>query len=73
MWTEWAAAKLAMTDPDATSDENRSLLDTCQSTTVSALGIPPCPSAFVGDGARRVQSTTLSGAGSPDATPRVNG
>ena len=62
-----------MTDPDATSEANVSVVDTCQSTSTSALAIPPWPSAFVGDGASRVHSTTLSGAGSPDAIPSVNG
>ncbi len=40
----------------------------------STLPTPPSPpSAVSGSGARRVQSTTPSGSGSPDATPSVNG
>jgi hypothetical protein len=39
-------------------------------TSIRAIGMPP-PSS--GSGARRVQRTTLSGQGSPDATPSVNG
>jgi alkaline phosphatase D len=35
--------------------------------------MPPRPSAATGSGASRVQRTTLSGRGSPDATPSVNG
>ena len=42
---------------------NLSFVDTCQSTMTSALGMPPWPSAFSGDGASRVHSTTLSGVG----------
>ncbi len=49
------------------------LVETCQSTVTSALAMPPCPSALSGLGASRVHSTTLSGAGSPEATPSVNG
>ena len=35
--------------------------------------MPPRPSSASGCGASRVHSTTPSGAGSPEATPRVNG
>jgi hypothetical protein len=49
------------------------VVDTCQSTTTSEVGMPPCPSALSGAGARRVHNTTLSGAGSPDATPSLKG
>jgi hypothetical protein len=36
-------------------------------------GMPPRPSGASGSGASRVQSTTPSGRGSPEATPSVNG
>jgi hypothetical protein len=49
------------------------VLETCQSTVTSALAMPPCPSALSGEGASRVHNTTLSGNGSPEATPRVKG
>jgi hypothetical protein len=50
-----------------------SVADTCQSTATSAFAMPPCPSAFSGDGAGRVHRTTLSAAGSPEATPSLKG
>src|SRR5438132_8883358 len=43
---------------------------TSHSTSTGAIPIPPPVS---GSGASRVQRTTPSGSGSPDATPRVNG
>jgi hypothetical protein len=51
----------------------RSSVATCHSTAVLVFGMPPRPSALRGFGARRVQITNPSAAGSPDATPRVNG
>src|SRR5689334_7706540 len=72
-WTECADADFAVTVPDATSVLNVSVVDTCQSTGTSAVPIPPRPSAFSGEGARRVQSTTLVESGSPEAMPSWNG
>ena len=43
---------------------------TLQCTSTSSLGIPP---PFKGSGASRVHNTTLSGQGSPEATPSWNG
>jgi hypothetical protein len=44
---------------------------TSQSTGTARAGMPPSGSS--GHGARRVQSTTPVGVGSPEATPRVKG
>jgi hypothetical protein len=41
-----------------------------QVTATSSSGIPP---PLSGSGASRVHSTTLTGSGSPEATPTVNG
>src|SRR4051812_2934565 len=71
--TECAAAYFAVTVPEATSVANVSVVDTCQSTATSVVAIPPWPSASVGDGARRVHSTTLFASGSPEAMPSWNG
>lgn len=71
--TEWAAAYLAVTEPNATRVLKVSVVDTCQSTTTSAVAIPPWPSAFRGDGASRVQRMTLFASGSPEAIPSWNG
>jgi hypothetical protein len=46
---------------------------TSHSTSTARAGMPPSPSSANGRGASRVQITTPSGAGSPEATPRVNG
>jgi len=59
--------------PEATTVEKEAVVAICQSTGTSASGMPPWPSASSGDGASRVQSTTLSGAGSPEAMPSRNG
>ena len=52
---------------------NCSSAATSHSTSTARAGMPPSPSSANGRGASRVQITTPSGAGSPDATPRVNG
>ena len=72
-WTEWADAYVAVTVPEATSVLKVSVVDTCQSTATSAFAMPPWPSAFSGEGARRVQRTTLVESGSPEAIPSWNG
>src|SRR5436309_902894 len=50
---------------------NCSSLATSQRTGIMLMAMPPCGSN--GWGARRVQMTKPSGAGSPDAIPSVNG
>ena len=44
-----------------------------QPTLTGRDGMPPRPSSANGLGAKRVHNTTPSGAGSPEATPSVNG
>ncbi|GIF44966.1 hypothetical protein Axi01nite_92770 [Actinoplanes xinjiangensis] len=72
-WTECASAQRAFTVPEATIRLNRAVVATCHCTAMGLRGIPPCPSALSGRTASRVQSTTLVGAGSPEATPSLNG
>ena len=69
-WTEWAQSGVAMVVPLRTTRVIASSSATCQETSTGSGGIPPPSSGF---GARRVQSTTPSGAGSPEATPSEKG
>ena len=61
---------LANAVPFCTTSWKRASRATSQSTSTMFIGIPP-PSS--GLGASRVQRTTPSGSGSPEATPSANG
>lgn len=73
MWTLWADARTALAEPLCTIELNAASFAISQSTAYVASGMPPKPSAFSGAGASLVHSTTLSGSGSPEATPSWNG
>jgi hypothetical protein len=60
-----------MASPLATVAANRASEATSQFTVTLFIRRPECSSS--GRGASRVQMTNPSGAGSPEATPRVNG
>ncbi|GAB3739144.1 hypothetical protein GCM10027598_68150 [Amycolatopsis oliviviridis] len=73
MCTLCPEARAAVALPFCTIEENAWSFAISQSTVYEASGIPPKPSGFSGAGASRVHSTTLSGSGSPEATPSWNG
>ena len=59
--------------PDRTTFEKAGSVASCHSTSgLEAMNQPPFQGLAIGSGATRVQSTTLWGRGSPDATPRAN-
>jgi hypothetical protein len=70
-WTEWPSSGIADAVPDLTTRRKRESVATCQRTRMSFEGTPP--PAMSGSGARRVQSETPFGVGSPEATPSRNG
>lgn len=63
----------AWATPCRTTSRMPSSVATCQRTGARLGGMPPLPSGEKGSGASRVQTTTESGSGSPEATLRVNG
>ncbi len=68
--TAWPHSGVAWAVPRRATERNRSSVEISHCTGTGTGGMPPPCS---GSGARRVHRTTLSGSGSPEVTPRVNG